>query len=81
VFPWASSTWGLSQETRATRADYVHADDKKRNNFVERVAAVGEDALAAMSPRTLDLIMARREREKQARLARDLELQVAFFKA
>ncbi len=64
------------QDSRAEQAKYVFAAENKRNNFVERVAAAGEAALAVMTPRTMDLLLARREREKQAQLARDLELQV-----
>jgi hypothetical protein len=74
--PPPSSPLGFAQEARVTRADYVHADSLRRNNVIERLAAVGDDAVMVMTPRTLANAAARREREKQSRLARDLELQV-----
>ena len=44
--------------------------------MVARLAAVGDDLVAVQTPRTLAEAAARREREKKARLAAELQLQV-----
>ncbi len=66
------------QDARAKQAEYVFQAESKKEAVIAKLASAGDVALVMSTPRTLAEAAARREREKKARLAADLELQVVL---